>query len=88
MISYWKCKEGFNEINQWKSGCWVKVSDPTAEDLSLLQERFDLVVHRELLESTEGEELLEILRSDTFRKELRHFSGNDYRDLGKIVAEV
>ena len=36
----------------------------------------------------EGEELLEILRSDAFRKELRHFSGNDYRDLGKIVAEV
>ena len=32
--------------------------------------------------------LLEILRSDAFRKELRHFSGNDYRDLGKIVAEV
>ena len=56
--------------------------------IPLLQERFDLVVHRELLESTEGEELLEILRSDTFRKELRHFSGNDYRDLGKIVAEV
>ncbi|MBQ9555843.1 MAG: magnesium transporter CorA family protein [Muribaculaceae bacterium] len=40
MISYWKCKEGFDEINQWKSGCWVKVSDPTADDLSLLQERF------------------------------------------------
>ena len=55
--------------------------------ISLLQERFDLVVHRELLESSEGEELLEILRS-SFRKELRHFSGNDYRDLGKIVAEV
>ena len=56
--------------------------------IPLLQERFDLVVHRELLESSEGEELLEILRSDAFRKELRHFSGNDYRDLGKIVAEV
>ena len=56
--------------------------------IPLLQERFDLVVHRELLESTEGEELLEILRSDAFQKELRHFSGNDYRDLGKIVAEV
>ncbi|MBQ7434393.1 MAG: helix-turn-helix transcriptional regulator [Oscillospiraceae bacterium] len=56
--------------------------------IPLLQERFDLVVHRELLESAEGEELLDILRSDAFRKELRHFSGNDYRDLGKIVAEV
>lgn len=40
MISYWKCKEGFNEINQWKSGCWIKVTNPTAEELSLLRERF------------------------------------------------
>ena len=40
MISYWKCKDGFNEINQWKSGCWIKVTKPTAEDLSLLTERF------------------------------------------------
>ena len=40
MISYWKCKDGFNEIHQWKSGCWIKVTDPTAEELSLLKERF------------------------------------------------
>ena len=40
MISYWKCKDGFNEIHQWKSGCWIKVSNPTAEDLSVLKERF------------------------------------------------
>ncbi|MCR5087905.1 MAG: helix-turn-helix transcriptional regulator [Oscillospiraceae bacterium] len=56
--------------------------------IPLLQERFDLAVHRELLETAEGEELLEILRSEPFRKEIRSFSGNDYRDLGKIVAEV
>ena len=40
MISYWKCREGFSEINQWKSGCWIKVTKPTAEDLSILKERF------------------------------------------------
>ena len=40
MISYWKCKNGFGEINQWKSGCWIKVSKPTSEDLALLKERF------------------------------------------------
>ncbi|MBR5170574.1 MAG: magnesium transporter CorA family protein [Muribaculaceae bacterium] len=40
MISYWKCKDGFSEIRQWKSGCWIKVSKPTDEDLSLLKERF------------------------------------------------
>ena len=40
MISYWKCKDGFSEINQWKSGCWIRVTNPTDEDLSLLKERF------------------------------------------------
>ena len=40
MISYWKCKEGFSEINLWKSGCWVRVTNPTLNDLALLQERF------------------------------------------------
>jgi len=61
------------------------------EDLDfipLLQERFDLAVHREFLETDEGETLLEILRSEAFRKEIQAFSGNNYRDLGKIVAEV
>ena len=40
MISYWKCREGFSEIHQWKSGCWVRVTKPTEEELSLLSERF------------------------------------------------
>ena len=56
--------------------------------IPLLQERFDLAVHREFLETPEGEKLLEILRSVSFRKEIQHFTGNDYRDLGKIIAEV
>ena len=42
MISYWKCKDGFSEINQWKSGCWIKVSNPSEEELALLRERFAL----------------------------------------------
>ena len=56
--------------------------------IPLLQERYDLAVHREFLETDEGETLLEILRSEAFRKEILPFSGNDYRDLGRIVAEV
>lgn len=40
MITYWKCKDGFGEIHQWKSGCWIKVTKPTDEDLALLKERF------------------------------------------------
>ena len=56
--------------------------------IPLLQERYDLVVHKEFLETDEGETLLEILRSEAFKKEILPFSGNDYRDLGKLVAEV
>ena len=56
--------------------------------IPLLQERFDLVLHRELLDTADGEKLLDILQSDVFRKEIRHISGNDYRDLGKIIEEV
>ncbi len=56
--------------------------------IPLLQERFDLAVRREFLETDEGETMLEVLRSESFRKEVMPFSGNDYRDLGKIVAEV
>ena len=56
--------------------------------IPLLQERFDLAVRRELLDTDEGETLLEILHSEPFKKEIQPFSGNDYHDLGKIVAEV
>lgn len=56
--------------------------------IPLMHERYDLVVRSELLETDEGEKLLEVLRSEAFHKEIRNFSGNDYRDLGKIVAEV
>ena len=56
--------------------------------IPLLEERFDLVVRRSFLESEAGEKLLTILRSAPFRKEIRHFTGNDYRDMGKILAEV
>ena len=56
--------------------------------IPLQQERYDLVVRRELLRSPEGKILMEILQSPVFRQEAEHFSGNDYRDLGKIVMEV
>lgn len=56
--------------------------------IPLLEERFDLVVRREFLETEDAEVLLKILRSGAFQKEIRHFSGNDYRDIGKIIAEV
>ena len=56
--------------------------------IPLLEERYDLVLRREALETPAGEEILEILRSAAFKKEISHFTGNNYRDLGKIIAEV
>ena len=61
------------------------------EDLDfipLLEERFDLVIKKELLETAPVQKLLGILNDPVFRKEISHFSGNDYRDLGKTICEV
>ncbi len=56
--------------------------------IPLLEERYDLVLRRETLDTEDAATLLEVLRSADFRKEIRHFTGNDYRDIGKIAAEV
>ena len=56
--------------------------------IPLLEERYDLVLRRDAMDTPAVEAILEILRSAAFKKEIRHFTGNDYRDMGKIVAEV
>ena len=56
--------------------------------IPLLEERFDLVVKKEMLYTPAVQKLLKILNTPTFRKEIAHFSGNDYRDLGKVITEV
>ena len=56
--------------------------------IPLLEERFDFVIKKEILESEAIQKLLKILKDPVFRKEIAHFSGNDYRDLGKIITEV
>ena len=56
--------------------------------IPLLEERFDFVIKKEMLESPAVQKLLKILRMPAFRREIAHFSGNDYRDLGKIICEV
>ena len=61
------------------------------EDLDfipLLEERFDFVIKKELMETEAVQTLLKVLRSPEFRKEIARFSGNDYRDLGKVMTEV
>ena len=56
--------------------------------IPLLEERFDLVIKKEMMETPVVKKLIQVLHSDAFRKEISHFSGNDYRDLGKIISEV
>ena len=56
--------------------------------IPLLEERYDLVLKKSALESPAVQTMLHTLNSTPFRKEIEAFSGNDYRDLGKIIAEV
>ncbi len=56
--------------------------------IPLLEERFDFVIKKEMLETEAVQKLLKVLQMPAFRKEIAHFSGNDYRDLGKIITEV
>ena len=56
--------------------------------IPLLEERFDFVIKKEMMETEAVQKLIKVLRDPAFRKEVAHFSGNDYRDLGKIISEV
>lgn len=56
--------------------------------IPLLEERFDLVFSRACFDSPQGRKLVDILNSKAFHKEIAHFSGNDYRDLGKVMAHI
>lgn len=56
--------------------------------IPLLEERFDFVIKKEMMETEAIRKLLQVLNDPVFRKEIAHFSGNDYRDLGKIITEV
>ncbi len=56
--------------------------------IPLLEERFDFVIKTEMMDSEAVQKLMKVLQMPVFRKEIAHFSGNDYRDMGKIIAEV
>ena len=56
--------------------------------IPLLEERFDLVIKKDAMDSEPVKKLLEILNAPVFRREVERFSGNDYRDLGKVIVEV
>lgn len=53
--------------------------------IPLKQDRYDLVLKKDIFNSTEVSTLLRILQSSEFLKEISTVSGNDYRDIGKIT---
>ena len=56
--------------------------------IPLLEERFDFVIKKEMMETEAVGKLMKVLQMPAFRKEIARFSGNDYRDLGKVMEEV
>lgn len=58
------------------------------EFIPLQEERFDLVIKKEQLRSDDVQTLLAVLRLPDFKEELKSIRDNDYRDLGKIIAEI
>ena len=56
--------------------------------IPLLEERYDLAVKKARLDSPPVQKLLAVMNQPAFRRELSRFSGNDYRDSGKIIQEV
>ena len=56
--------------------------------IPLLEERFDFVIKKELMETEAVQKLMKVLNMPAFRQEIARFSGNDYRDLGKVITEV
>ena len=56
--------------------------------IPLLEERFDFVIKKENMETDAVQKLLKVMRDPVFRKEIARFSGNDYRDMGKVITEV
>ena len=61
------------------------------EDLDfipLLEERFDFVIKKEMMDTEAVQKLMQVLTDPVFRREISRFSGNDYRDMGKIITEV
>ena len=55
------------------------------EFIPLLEESLDLVLRRDSLSSPAVQMLLKLMDSKEFRREAVRFSGNDYRDMGKIT---
>ena len=58
------------------------------EFIPMKKERYDLVLKKEDLNTSEIQTMLRIIRSDAFRNEFGNIGGYDTTDMGKIVAET
>ncbi len=56
--------------------------------IPLMEERYDIALKKEQLDTQPVQKLLAVMNQPAFRRELSRFSGNDYRDSGKIIQEV
>ena len=53
-----------------------------------MEERYDIALKKSRLDSPPVQKLIAVMNQPAFRRELSRFSGNDYRDSGKIIQEV
>lgn len=58
------------------------------EFIPIKKERYDLVIRKEDMNTSEIQTLLKIIRSDAFRNEFGNIGGYDTKDMGKIIAET
>ena len=42
MICYWKYDNGYHEVDEWQPRCWIRVSNPTADEMTQLEERWQV----------------------------------------------
>ena len=66
----------------------ISVRTEGLDFIPLMRERYDIVIRKSAMESKEVKTLLKVIGSDGFKKEISTISGNDYSDMGKIIAEV
>lgn len=42
MIAYWKYDKQYIQVDEWQPGCWIRVTNPTDEELALLESRWQV----------------------------------------------
>lgn len=40
MIAFWKYDAGYRQVGEWEPGCWIRVANPTPEELLVLERRW------------------------------------------------